>query len=249
MSIGGEQIIGQIKFLGIEFYKRTRLEEHEIQITARQNITKYPGLLVTSTSIPFPAINPSWDMIAHQSIELTLLDLIINDFVELIVFTDTKHYLDDLITNEYKNYRLVIKNEYWGKDILSQSIINAIKYVERDKGKKADLKVFIKYLLDGYLDKNKTYVRPQKTFITALYRRYDRKHSWLTVVIEEYILYPSKVKLTITQQKQAQLKKAHKTLFDIVGVIKRESRIFSLYSDEFYKIIQSEFERREPNND
>lgn len=248
MSNNGEHIIQQTKFLGINLYKRTRIEEHEIQVIAQQNITKYSGLLVASAHLPFSPINPNWEMKAHSTLELALLDLIINDFVELIVFTDNKSYLSDLSMNEYKNYRLAIKNEYLGEDILPQSIIDAIKYAERNKGKRADLEAVIRYLLDGYLDRNKKHNNPEKAFITALFRRYDHKYSWVTLEVHDYILYPSKIELDITAQKQKELNKSHQILLDILNAIKKESRPFSLYTNIFYRVIYSEFERREPNS-
>jgi len=214
-----EEIIHQIKVFGIELYKRTRLEEHEIQVIAQQNIAKYSGLLVASAHLPFSPINPNWEMKAHSTISNT----------------------------EYKNYRLALKNEYSGEDILPQSIINAIKYAERNKGKKADLETVIRYLLDGYLDRNKKHNLPEKAFLEALFRRYARRHRWVTVEIHEYILYPSKIELNIRDKKQKELKKSYQILFDILETIKQESRPFSLYTNMFYRIIYSEFERREPN--
>jgi len=53
MSNNKERIINQTKFLGIEFYKRIRLEEHEIQINAQENITEYPGLLAIGNEPDF----------------------------------------------------------------------------------------------------------------------------------------------------------------------------------------------------
>jgi len=244
-----EEIIRQVKFLGIELYKRTRIEEHEIQVNAQQNIARYPGLLVASASIPFSSPSPSWVMMAHRSIELTLLSLIINDFIELVIFTDTKSYLDDLFAHQYKNYRLAVKNQYSGDDILSQSIFNSVKHVEEKRNKKADVKTVVRYLLDVYLDENGTHKRPQKAFVAILLKRYDRKHQWLTIKIRKNVLFPSKIELNITDQKQKELYEAYQTLYDILGIIKQQSHVFSLYTNEFYKIIHSEFARREPSSD
>jgi len=249
MSNNREQIIHQTKFLGIEFYKRTRIEEHEVQVTARQNITEYPGLLAISERLPLSAPNPSWAMMAHRSIELTILNLIINDFVELVIFTDTKHYLDDLFKQEYKNYRLAIKNEYSGEDVLSRSIFNSIKFVEKDRHKKANIKGVIRHLLDIYLDEFVVYEHPQKVFIIELLLRYSQKYSWLALKSGEKVLSKSQIELDIISPKKEELKTAHQILFDILVAIKSQSHVFALHTKEFYKIIHAEFKRREPSDD
>lgn len=249
MNNKGKHIIHQVKFLGIGFYKRIRLEEHEIQINAQQNIIELPGLMVAANYFSFSSSKPNWETMAYQTIELTLLNLIINNSVELIIFTDTKHYLYGLFNAEYKNYRLVLKDKYLEQDILSQAIINAIKNAERDKGKKTDIKTVIQYLLDGYLDRDKTYKEPQKSFMAKLFRPYNYRHLWLTVEVPEGVTFQNQIKLYITQQKQAELWNSYQILSNISTLIKRESRVFRLYTNEFHKIIHSEFERRKPRDD
>jgi len=244
MSNNREQIIHQTKLFGIEVYKRSRIEELEIQVTARQNIAEYPGLLVASHHLPFSSSNPSWEMMAHRSIELTLLNLIINELAELAIFTDTEHYLNNLIRREYKNYRLVIKNKYLGEDILSLSILNAIKSAEQNKSKKANLKIVIRHLLNEYFGEYKAYKRPQKEFIIKLFQEYSQKYPWMTLKVQERRFFQNQLELDMTQKKQEELKNAHQVLSDTSLILKRQSRVLFLYTNEFHRAIHLEFRRR-----
>jgi len=232
MSNSREQVIHQIKVFGIEVYKRTRLEEHTVQVTAQQNITEYPGLLAVGKDFfvhsPLSSPGPNWVALAHRTIELTLLDLIINEFIELIVFMDTKFYLYDLFRNEYQNYRLTTQHRYEGNDNLSASIIKSIQHINQHKRQKADLKAVIEHLLDEYLGANHAHSQPQKAFILELIQRYNWDYSWITLKVDPRVFFQS---------------------HDISVTLKRGSKTFHLYTNEFYRIIQSEFQRRKPSSD
>ncbi len=253
MSNNGEHIIEQIKFLGIEFYKRTRLEEHTIQISAQQNITTHPGLLVVGkdffTHSPLSSPGPNWVALAYRTIELTLLDLIINEFIDLIVFTDTKFYLYDLFRNEYQNYRLITQHRYQGNDNLSASIIKSIQLTNQRKQQQADLKTVIRHLLDEYLGENHAHSQPHKAFIIELIQRYNWDYSWITLKIHPRVFFQSQSELAMPTEKREELKKAYTTLSDITVTLNRGNKAFHLYTNEFYRVIKSEFERRKPHSD
>lgn len=248
MSNNKEQIIDQIKFLGIEFYKRTRIEEHEIQINAQQNITEYPGLLVLGKDSylgsSLSASNPTWSMLAYQTIELTILDLIINDFIELTVFTSKKCYLANSFKYKYKNYYLAIKNEYRGEDNLSKYLIKFIEYTTQDNHKKSNLRIIIRHLLYEYLGREKQpHKQAQKAFITALLHRYNQDCAWLKLNTHFGVL-KKKHELDMPVQKRDELKNSYNRLSHISIVLRRESQAFYKYSNVLYTIINSEFQRR-----
>lgn len=249
MSNNKEQVIHQTKLFGIEFYKRTHLEEHEIQVIARQNITQYPGLLILGKDkylrSPLSKPNPIWSMLAYSIIELTILDLIINGFIELNVLTDKKSYLNNFFKHESKSHRLIIKNEYLGDDNLAACIIKSVKSAAQDIPEKSNLKVVFRHLLYEYLEKNKRHSRPQKTFITALLHRYNRDYAWVKLNTHSGV-FQSKLELDIPDQKRNELENSYKILHNILVTLKRESRAFYWYSDEFHRIINSEFQRQKP---
>ena len=156
MSNYDKQSIHEVNFLGFKLYERIRLEEHQIEIVAQKNISEYTGLLTLSKEpeIKYSSLSASyvdWKIIAHQTIELTLIDLIINEFVELIAFTDEKHYVSGLIKHEYKNYRFAAKKDYSGSDYLSGHIVQSIKDTEEKDGKKANLQKVIQVQQQKYL--------------------------------------------------------------------------------------------------
>lgn len=244
-----QQIIDETKFRGFHLYKRVRIEAYEVQIAAPPNITEYPGLLVAGqasfTHSQLSSSRPDWVSIAHQIIELTLLDLIINDFIELIAFTDREFFLGKLFRRTYKNYRLAIKDRYSGEDNLAACIIKSIQYTESCMDSKADLEAVIMCLLDEYLGVT-THEFPPKVFVTELLAQYSHKHSWITLTIYQNTTnYP---KLNITLEKQHEFKHAYAVVSDISETLRYESDTFYLYSEQLYTILESEFWRRNLNN-
>lgn len=239
-----QQLIDEVTPFGFPFYRRIRLEEQEVQITAHQNITEYPGLqAITQTS--FEQISGvDWVIIANESIILTLLDLIINDFVELITFTDKEFFLGKLIKQEYRNCRFAIKNEYSGQDILSISIIKSIKYAEQQIPQKADLRAVIAHLLNEYLGIDIKHKQPHQVFIRQLLKEYSQHHTWIT--LDVYPTISNHPKLTIIPQWQDEFKRAYEILSDISWTLRNESEIFHLYINELYDIMESEFWQRLP---
>ncbi len=246
-----KQIIHQTKFLGIDFYKRTRIEEHEVQINAQQNITEHPGMVIAGkvpiTNSSFTELGSDWAKIAHHTIELTLLDLIINDFIELVLFKDTKSYLDNLIKNEYKNYRLAIKNKYSGKDWLSKSIFQSVKSIERSMEEKAHLRAVIESLLDKYLGGSDTFQFPQKSFVFELIKRYTPNNSWMISEVRT-VFFRKRLKLEIIPQKREEFKNAYKILAQIRKTLQQESPEFRRYTSELNEIIEAEFAKRKSSN-
>ncbi len=121
-----KQAIDQTNFGRFKFYKRVRLEEYQVQVTAQQNITDYPGLLVVSkeNAIRYKKMsqafstNTNWERVLQKSIELTLLDLIIRGVVELSIFIDKKSYFGGLVKREYIGFYLTASKVYSGKDYL-----------------------------------------------------------------------------------------------------------------------------------
>jgi|GEM_PF-2244354 len=237
-----KQLIDKVTPLGFPFYKRIRLEEQEVRITAPQNITEFPGLqAIVQTSFEQTS-GMDWGIIANETIELTLLDLIINDFVELITFTDNEFFLGKLLKREYRNCHFAIKNEYSGQDILSVSLIKSIKYIEQHVGQKADLQTVIAHLLDEYLGTDIKHEYPHKVFVLQLLKQYSQHHIWIT-----FDIYPNNSntqRLTIIPQWKNELKRAYEILSDISWTLRNESEIFHLYNNELYDIITSEFWRR-----
>ncbi len=249
MSNNKEHIIQQTTFLGINLYKRTRLEEHEIQINAQQNIAEYPGLLAIGNEpeIKYSSLSSGhmdWRGIVYHSLELALLDLIINEFVELTVFTDKKSYASELINLNRINYYLVVKKTYEGNDHLASRIIWSVKYVEKERNEKATLANVIRHLIDGCIGTDH-YKHPQKEFLEILLRTYTSKLNWLTLQSDSRLLgMYSQYEIIIEPKQKAKLKAAYEVLHDISTTLKQESRAFYLYSDKFYEIIKSDFHRR-----
>jgi len=251
MSNKGKHIIHQTNFLGIEFYKRTRLEEHEIQINAQQNITEHPGMVVAGKepliNSSFTELGSNWANIARQTIELTLLELIINDFIELVFFQDAKTYLYDTFIFDYKNYRLAIKNRYSGKDYLSKSILQSVKAVERGLKEKAVLEDVIGNLIEQYLYRNQPYKQPQRSFIFELISKYTHGNSWMTSEIRT-VFFRERIELKIIQKKQEEFKNAYKTLTQIREILREESPAFRRYTYKLNKIIDAQFAKRKSRN-
>jgi len=244
-----EKIIRQIKFLGIEFYKRTRTEEHEIQINAQQNITEYPGLLAIGNEpeIKYSSLSSGgmdWGAIVHRSFELALLDLIINEFVELTVFTDIEYFANELIHSNHTNYHLTVKKTYKGDDYLASRIIWSVKYVEKERKEKSTLENVIRHLIDGCIGSD-YYNLPQKEFLEILLSTYRTKVNWLTLQHDSKLLgMYSKYEVIIQPKQKAKLRAAYEALYDISTILKEESRAFYLYSNKLYEIIQSDFHSR-----
>ncbi len=249
MNNSGEHIIQQTKFLGIEFYKRTCLEEHEVQINARQNITEYPGLLAIGNEpeIKYSSLSlgpTDWSTITYRSIELTLLDLIINEFVELTIFTDKKSYANELINFNRFNYYLIAKKTYDGHDQLSSRIVHSVKYVEKERGQKPTLSNIIKHLIDGHIGTD-YYKHPQKEFLKILLSSYRAKLNWITLQSHyRFLGMYSRHEIIIEPKQKAKLMAAYEVLQNISTTLKQESKAFYLYSDKFYEIIKSDFHRR-----
>jgi len=243
-----QQIIDETKIRNFHLYRRIRLEEYEVQITAQQNITEYPGLLVagqTYFSDSLLSSGPDWVVTAYQIIELTLLDLIINDFIELIAFTDREFFLGKIFRRRYKNYRFAIKNTYSGEDNLAACIIKSIRETERHMRSKTDLEAIIICLLDEYLG-TEVLELPPKVFITELLTEYSHNYSWITLTIyQNKSNYP---KLDITLEKQNEFERAYEILSDIYETLRYESDTFYLYTEQLYTILESEFWRRNLSN-
>jgi len=249
MSNNKEQIIHQTKFLGVEFYKRTRVEEHEIQINAQQNITEYPGLLAIGNEpeIKYSSLSSGhmdWGSIVRHSLELVFLDLIINEFIELTVFTDKEYFFNKLAYSDHINYYLMAKKAYKGNDYLASRIIWSVKYVEKERKEKATLANVIRHLIDGCIGTD-YYNHPQKEFLENLLSTYRTKVNWLTFQNDSRLLgMYSKYEVIIEPKQKAKLIAAYGALYDISTILKEESRAFYLYSDKLYEIIKSDFHRR-----
>jgi len=239
-----EYIIQQTKFLGINLYKRTRLEEYEILVSGPQRITEYPGLMGCALHHPFSSDNVGFN--TRRIIELTLLSLIIDDVIELVIFTDKKYYLGNIFRNEYKDYRLAVKSEYFGKDFLEQSIFNAVKFVEQNGGKKANLKAVLRHLIGQYIGRFYKPHSAQGAFMIALLGKYS-KYSWLKLRVYKGVTDREEFELRIDEKQREELKNAYQTLSNIAGTLKDNNKAFFVYSFKFHKIIYDEFMRHSNN--
>ncbi len=236
-----ENIIQQTKFLGINLYKRIRLEEYEIQVSGPQRITEYPGLVSCTLHHPFSSEKIGFN--TRRSIELTLLSLIIDDVIELVIFTDTKYYLGTVFEYEHKDYRLAVKREYMGKDFLAQSIFDAVKFVEKSAGKKANLKAVVRHLITQYLARVFRPHSAQGAFMISLLRKYN-KYSWLKLRVYKGATNREEFELRIDKKQREELRNAYQILSDIAGTLKNNNKAFFVYSFKFHKIIYDEFMRR-----
>lgn len=246
-----KQLIEETTLWGIDFYKRTRVEEHEIQINAQQNITEFPGMVVAGkeplTNSSFTAPGSDWTKIAKQTIELTLLNLIINDFIELVVFRDAKTYLNNIFIFEYEDYHLSVKNKYSGKDYLSKSIFQSVRAIERRMKKKALLQDVIDSLIEKHLYRSEPYKQPQKSFVFELIKRYTPDHSWMTSEFRT-VFFREKIELDIIPKKQEEFKNAHKTFAEIRKILRQESPAFRKYIYKLNEMIEAEFAKRKSSN-
>lgn len=253
MENTNKQIIHELSLGSFKLYERTRLEEYEIEISAQQNITEYPGLLAISKAPEiksglFSADDIDWDILVFKTIELTLFQLIINGFVELVSFNDIKSYVNGLYKQEYENYRLAVKKSYSGKDYLSGHIVQSIKDIEEKEGKKADLQKVIHYLFDGHLGNTQSY--PQRKLAESILLPYHTKYDWLNLERRPRLLGMYKqLEIIIAPKKRAELAADFKTLSNILITLKKESKAFSLYSDKLYDIVNSDLNERIPNSD
>ncbi len=248
-------LIDEATLIGVQFYKRVRLEEYQVQVTAQQNITEYPGLVVISKepAIRYNLISPKttthkdWSTMILKSVELALLNLIINGFVELTFFTDKKLYINGLVKYDYSGYYLTVSKAYSGKDYLSSCIIKSIKATEIEYPRKKDLSLFIEHLVGGQIGSDPDHLAA-KEFFAVSFAGYSEDTPFSFQDRKQFLGKYTRFEIVFTPKQKAKLVVAYENLSAISISLKQQSTHFSEYNRKIRRHIQGEFSGRLPGD-
>jgi len=250
-----KQLINETTRWGFQFYKRIRLEEYQVQITAQQNITKYPGLVAISKEhyIKYSKISrksnthTDWRPMVWESIESALLNLIINGFVELSTFKDRKFYLSGFIEYNSGGYYLTTSKAYSGPDYLSSCIVKSIKAVEEEYPLKKDLSLFITHLIDSQIG-TRDYNYPTRDFLAVFLKGYDNDAPLSFQNHSQFLGEYSRFEVVFTAKQKTELMAAYDNLSKISAILRQQSKHFNEYSNQLRQWIRAEFNGRLPSD-
>jgi len=249
------QLIDEATRWGFQFYKRIRLEEYQVQITAEQDITKYPGLVAISTesAIKYTVISrkscthKNWVPMILDSIELALLNLIINGYIELTFFIDRKFYLNGLFEYNYKGYYLTVSKAYTRKDYLSSCIIRSIKATEVEYPRKKDLSLFVEHLIAWQIGIKEDHLAP-KEFFAVFLNGYSDDAPVKFQNHKQFLGKYSRFEVVFTPKQKAPLVVAYENLSKVSTSLKLQSKHFNEYSTKLRRLVQGEFTGRLPSD-
>lgn len=249
------QLIDATILWGIRVYERVRLEEYQVQITAQQNITEYPGLtpLSIQNDIRYNLISKKttthrdWTTMILEGFEFALLNLIINGFVELTFFTDKKFYVNGFIQYNYNGYYLTVSKAYSGKDYLSSCIINSIKATEIKYPRKKNLSLFIKHLVDSQIGIDEDHLAAKELFAVS-FAGYPDDAPFSFQDRKQFLGRYTRFEIVFTPEQKTKLVVAYENLSHITTSLKQQSKHFSEYSRKIRQHIQSEFSARFPSD-
>jgi len=250
-----KQLIDETTRWGFQFYKRIRLEAYQVQVTAQQNITEYPGLVAISkeSAVKYSKISrkssthKDWRLMVWESIELALLNLIINGFVELTAFTDRKFYLKGFIEYNSRGYYLTVSKAYSGQDYLSSCIVKAIKTVEEKYPRKMDLSLFATQLVDEQIG-TREYNYPERDFLAVFLNGYDDDAPLICQNYSQFLGECSRFEVVFIAKQKPELMTAYDDLSKIYTTLREESKYFDEYSTKFRRLISGELRGRTPSD-
>ncbi len=254
-NYSNKQLIDETTRWGFKFYRRVRLEEHQVQVTAQPNITDYPGLtpLSIQNDIRYNLISrkstthKDWTTMVLESVEFALLNLIINGFVELTFFKDKKLYLNGFLEYPYSGYYLTVAKAYSGKDYLSSCIVQSIKATEIQHPRKKNLFLFIEYLAARQIGIDEDHLAA-KEFFAVSFAGYPDDAPFTFQDRKQFLGKYTRFEIIFTPKQKAKLIVAYDNLSTISTVLKQQSTHFSEYSRKIRRYIQGEFTARLPGD-
>jgi len=242
-------------FLGINFYTRTRLYEKKMDFTPSKIHCDDIGLYIIGKDpdleYNFVTITEKkeWNLIAADTINLAILNLVLSGTIEIHEFQDEKAYLFKLIKKKIVNYRLQIIDNSNNEDFLTNSILNATSKIANSGDKIKDLSKVISKLLDSYLGANSEYSRPEKHFIVEILKKYSKKHDWLKIVSKKKMLGIYKDhKIEINRIYIPRISMQHENLIDYHSAELQKSLDYRVFRGILREILYEDFQKRLPQD-
>jgi hypothetical protein len=252
-----KRIISKVTFLGLNFYKRVRLEEKEIlfgnKYDQKFNLGLYPLKKYPKLEYDYISLfqQKDWDKTVDELFYKAFCHLFYSNEVNVFLFKDKKHFLFNCFTLSQVGYELKTQGNVYNEDVFLNLILKKIYQTNSKYKEKSDLESIIEEIINDSLgSKVNEYNNPEKKFITNLLTEYAKKYSWIKLEKEsKYLGMISKYKVNIDVNKLNALKKGFRKLNEL-SINERNSNIeFIAFEKELSRIVSYDFKRRYPSND
>ncbi|WP_203258625.1 hypothetical protein [Hyunsoonleella ulvae] len=249
--------VSEFKFLGVNLYERHRYSEEKLEFNTESTpcediglyiIGEYPRLKYNNVAI---SSKYEWKKILHETICLSILNLINTQKIHVTLFKDKKSYLFNILKFNFKGYCLKANVSFdEEKDLLSKDIINAIREAEVIYDRKTDIYFVIHLLINKYLGENGEYNKPAKQFLIRNLKNYSKTFNWISIHEQKKLLGIYKdYQVNLNEIYIPRIKMQHKNLKHQYSRLRNSDTIYWYFSESIKKQINKDLKRREPSDD